>query len=73
MGINLAIRTTGRKAISVDEYSGLRYGSNSWHPGGGNFGMGDGSVKFLKETIYTRVFEALSEMNDGIVISADSY
>jgi len=72
-GINLALRSTGRKAISVDEYSGLRYGSNSWHPGGGNFCMGDGSVKFLKETINTRVYEALSEMSDGTVISSDSY
>ena len=67
------LRSNGHKAISVDEYSGLGYGSNSWHPGGGNFCMADGSVKFLKETINTRVYEALSEMNEGTVISADSY
>src|SRR5258706_16341598 len=30
VGINLAIRATGRKPISIDEDSGLRYGPNSW-------------------------------------------
>jgi prepilin-type processing-associated H-X9-DG protein len=73
MGINLAIRSTGHRALNVDEYSGLRYGSNSWHPGGANYCMGDGSVRFLKETMSTQVFMALSEMNDGVVVSADSY
>jgi prepilin-type N-terminal cleavage/methylation domain-containing protein/prepilin-type processing-associated H-X9-DG protein len=72
-GINLAIRATGHRAINVDEYSGLRYGSNSWHPGGGNFCMGDGSVRFLKETISTQIYNGLAEMNDGMVISSDSY
>jgi len=73
VGINLAIRATGRRAISDPEDTGLRYGPNSWHPGGCNFAFVDGSVKFLKETINIRTFEILSEMNDGGITSADSY
>ena len=35
--------------------------------------MGDGSVRFIKETINLDVFKALGTRAGGEVISADSY
>ncbi|MDX2035029.1 MAG: DUF1559 domain-containing protein [Isosphaeraceae bacterium] len=46
---------------------------SSDHPGGANFLMGDGSVRFIKQTINDRVFRALGTVGGGEVISADSY
>ena len=48
-------------------------GFNSHHSGGANFAFGDGSVRFLKNTISPRVFQLLANRNDGEMISADSY
>ncbi|MDR3639571.1 MAG: DUF1559 domain-containing protein [Isosphaeraceae bacterium] len=45
----------------------------SLHPGGANFAMVDGSVKFLKSSIAMNVFQALGTRAGGEVISADSY
>ncbi|WP_169973860.1 DUF1559 domain-containing protein [Tautonia rosea] len=45
----------------------------SFHPGGANFAMADGSVKFIKETINFNIYQALSTRNQGEIISADSY
>jgi hypothetical protein len=35
--------------------------------------LGDGSVRFLKQTINMNVYQALSTRNLGEVISADAY
>ncbi|SIO46192.1 prepilin-type N-terminal cleavage/methylation domain-containing protein/prepilin-type processing-associated H-X9-DG domain-containing protein [Singulisphaera sp. GP187] len=43
----------------------------SEHVGGCNVLMGDGSVRFVKETIYPRAWVALSTRNGGEVISGD--
>jgi prepilin-type processing-associated H-X9-DG protein len=43
------------------------------HPGGANVGMSDGSVKFLKQTINQRTYNALGSRAGGEVISADAY
>ena len=48
------------------------YTFRSQHPGGGNFALCDGSVKFIKNTINFQVYQALSTRNLGEVISADS-
>jgi prepilin-type N-terminal cleavage/methylation domain-containing protein/prepilin-type processing-associated H-X9-DG protein len=48
-------------------------GYKSYHPGGANFAMADGSVRFLRQTIAYLVFEGLSTRAGGEVISADQY
>jgi prepilin-type processing-associated H-X9-DG protein len=50
-----------------------QFGFLSQHPGGANFVMGDGSVRFLKQTINMNVYQALSTRGLGEVISADAY
>ena len=47
--------------------------SRSLHPGGVNCGFGDGSVKFIKNTISQRIWFALLVRNDGTVVSADQF
>ena len=51
----------------------FNYGFKSKHPGGANFTMGDGSVKFIKQTINAKVYNALGTRGGGEVISADTY
>jgi prepilin-type processing-associated H-X9-DG protein len=51
---------------------GYYMGFKSFHPGGANFGMADGSVRFLKQTINTRIYNALATRAGGEVISADA-
>jgi prepilin-type processing-associated H-X9-DG protein len=48
-------------------------GSRSKHPGGVNSLMGDGSVKFMKNTINPVTWIALGSISSGEVISADQY
>jgi prepilin-type N-terminal cleavage/methylation domain-containing protein/prepilin-type processing-associated H-X9-DG protein len=48
-------------------------GASSYHPGGVNVAMLDGSVKFIKSSINRPTWRALSTMAGGEVISADSY
>jgi prepilin-type processing-associated H-X9-DG protein len=47
--------------------------ASSKHPGGTNMLFGDGSVKFLKDSINLQTYRALGTRNGGEVISADSY
>jgi prepilin-type processing-associated H-X9-DG protein len=47
--------------------------ANSYHPGGVNVGLCDGSVRFVKDTISLPIWRALGSRNGGEVISADSY
>jgi prepilin-type N-terminal cleavage/methylation domain-containing protein/prepilin-type processing-associated H-X9-DG protein len=43
------------------------------HPGGANVLMGDGSVRFVKQSINLLTWQAMSSRSGGEVISADSY
>jgi prepilin-type N-terminal cleavage/methylation domain-containing protein/prepilin-type processing-associated H-X9-DG protein len=45
----------------------------SLHPGGANFAMADGSVRFLKNSIAQPVYRGLGTRAGGEVTSADSY
>ena len=49
------------------------YSFRSYHPGGGNFALCDGSVKFIKNTIAMPIYQGLSTRGMGELISADSY
>ncbi len=48
-------------------------GASSNHPGGVNVGFIDGSVRFIKNTVNSQTWTALSTKAGGEVISADSY
>jgi prepilin-type processing-associated H-X9-DG protein len=48
-------------------------GARSRHPGGVNATFGDGSVKFIKNTVSPNVYRALSTTKGGEVVSADSF
>jgi prepilin-type N-terminal cleavage/methylation domain-containing protein/prepilin-type processing-associated H-X9-DG protein len=60
-----------------DFYGASAYGNyanaSSYHSGGVNTLMGDGSVKFIKDTINQTTWWALGTRNGGEVISADSF
>jgi prepilin-type processing-associated H-X9-DG protein len=47
--------------------------ANSYHPGGINVLLADGSVKFIKDAINQTTWWALGTINGGEVIGADSY
>jgi prepilin-type N-terminal cleavage/methylation domain-containing protein/prepilin-type processing-associated H-X9-DG protein len=47
--------------------------ADSYHPGGVNALLGDGSVRFLKDSINGPTWRALGTIAGGEVISADSY
>ena len=47
--------------------------ADSYHPGGVNAMMGDGSVRFVKDSINGQTWRALGSIAGGEVISADSY
>lgn len=60
------MRTPNYPSAHVEDYW-------SRHPGGVNFLFGDGSVRFIKNTINEHVYAALATRNGGEVISSDSY
>jgi prepilin-type N-terminal cleavage/methylation domain-containing protein/prepilin-type processing-associated H-X9-DG protein len=47
--------------------------ARSKHPGGANVLTGDGSVKFVKDTVNLQTWRGLGTRNGGEVISSDSY
>jgi prepilin-type processing-associated H-X9-DG protein len=49
------------------------YGMSSYHPGGGNVAMTDGSVRFLKSSTSMQIVWSLGTRAGGEVISADAY
>ncbi len=49
------------------------YAARSLHPGGVNATMGDGSVRFFKNTINLNIWQAVASIDAGEVTSADSY
>jgi len=45
------------------------YGAKSLHPGGANFCLCDGSVRFLSENIDYPLYQALGDRHDGVSVS----
>jgi prepilin-type processing-associated H-X9-DG protein len=54
-------------------FGGSAKGFISLHPGGANFGFGDGSVRFLKNSISMVTYCAIGSRAGGEVVSSDSY
>ena len=48
-------------------------GPRSWHPGGVNVLFGDGSVRYVKNTVNAPVWISINSMMSGEVISSDSF
>ena len=48
-------------------------GFASKHSGGANFGLGDGSVRFIKNTSSPRILQLLGNRSDGDLLSADQF
>jgi prepilin-type N-terminal cleavage/methylation domain-containing protein len=46
---------------------------SSYHPGGVNVGIGDGSVRFVKDTINLTAWRSLSTRNGGEILGATDY
>ena len=63
--------------VSIDENNGgptyASLSASSYHPGGVNVQMGDGSVRFIKNTVNPFTWRALGTIAGGEVISADGY
>jgi prepilin-type N-terminal cleavage/methylation domain-containing protein/prepilin-type processing-associated H-X9-DG protein len=60
------VNVPSHKGSKADDYWSL-------HPGGCNFLLGDGSVRFIKETINPTVFSALASRAGGEVVGADQF
>jgi prepilin-type N-terminal cleavage/methylation domain-containing protein/prepilin-type processing-associated H-X9-DG protein len=66
------IQTPNRKSCNCCGHDGI-VGASSFHPGGVNVLMLDGSVKFIKDTINPLAWMAFGTIDWGEVISSDSY
>ncbi|MDR3619548.1 MAG: DUF1559 domain-containing protein [Paludisphaera borealis] len=64
------IQFGGNCVVNCTNYGGSSF---SFHPGGVNVAMGDGSVRFVKETVATTTLFSLIGVNDGNIISSDAY
>jgi prepilin-type N-terminal cleavage/methylation domain-containing protein len=82
--VGLMFLLMGRSGPSSDVVSGGIPGGNtpnhqgadgfaSLHPGGCQFLLSDGSVRFVKETLAPQVFRALATRAGGEIIGADQY
>jgi len=73
------INSTNGDDVSNQTFPYPYYGSEgtsevfAFHPGGANFLFGDGSVKFLKETVSMLTFTSLVTRGAGEILSADQY
>ena len=65
-GLEDGPRTINNPEAHVEDYW-------SYHPGGGNFLFGDGSVHFLKSGIAPSVYRAMATRNGREVVSSDAY
>ena len=64
---------TGGTFIAQGNNAGNNDEIASFHPSGANILMGDGSVRFLKDTVNVVTLRGLVTLNGGEVLSADQY
>jgi len=71
---NHTIPPNGNTCTSGDEnFHVAAFPPSSRHPGGVNVAFGDGSVRFIKQTIAPQTWWALGTRAGGEVVSADQY
>jgi prepilin-type N-terminal cleavage/methylation domain-containing protein/prepilin-type processing-associated H-X9-DG protein len=58
---------SGMKANLIGQYNDVPMGS--MHPGGANFALGDGSVRFIRESVDMPTYRALASRDGGEVVS----
>ncbi|MFO0959460.1 MAG: DUF1559 domain-containing protein [Isosphaeraceae bacterium] len=63
--------TSQRERIGGPTFAAIT--SRSYHPGGVNVLFGDGSVKFVKNSVQDTVWRALGTVAGGEVLSSDAY
>jgi prepilin-type processing-associated H-X9-DG protein len=56
---------------SASAWSAGRFSASSYHPGGVNVGMADGSIRFIGDEIDNDLWHALGSINSGEVIDED--
>ena len=73
-GTRSTLRNTGTPINSrLRAGSDFVGGFGSMHPGGANVGFGDGSVRFVKESIHMDVYRLLGHRADGEPIGGDEF
>jgi prepilin-type N-terminal cleavage/methylation domain-containing protein/prepilin-type processing-associated H-X9-DG protein len=74
-GQHVFLSVTGPNTRSCGFFAYLRacMPPSSRHPGGVNMLMGDGSVRFVKDSVNISTWQALATIAGGEVISSDSY
>jgi prepilin-type processing-associated H-X9-DG protein len=71
--INAASGPVDPNNVAVSNAGFTVGGFGSFHRGGANFAFGDGSVRFVSETIDLRVLQRLGHRSDGEPISAGAF
>ena len=72
-GVPINLKSPGPNVTSGAALEAYIASFGSLHPGGANFLMGDGSVRFIKQTIAPATYTALGTRAGGEVVSSDSY
>ncbi len=80
-GTRATLRNTGTPMLSPGDRRPAAFepdddtvgGFGSYHPGGTNFGFGDGSVRFLRHRMDARVYRLLGHRADGELIEGGAY
>jgi prepilin-type processing-associated H-X9-DG protein len=69
----IPLNTNLKGELGVDTWAWPNvYSFRSRHPGGANFALADGSVRYIRESIALPTYRALSTINGGEVASPDN-